>query len=400
MNVLITAAVTVGLALLKGSISVIGFLLRIITAVIRLLLCALPITGGCLLVVSAYFIICRLQGGELLPPGFFYRPNPAYFLKSLDILGKMMNDLTAAVPGAVTVILWIAAVILAIPVLSALLLAHAGIALLKALIFLVPADVIVLVLLSLLKGMTPFALLRERFLMLFPGIALRRDERSYHDWLRRHGDEFREDTYGRQERRYEYAAADDEPKERGRYREQTDAYGSPDVYGHPTGRGRADRRAIRQERRRRRIEAYYDDDAYGEYRDEDSYGRAYEDAYDTPYEDAYDDEYSDTYNDEYDDTYDEQAYEEPRSRRRADTYNVHDDEEPRGRQSSRRTADSRERDAAGSAFDFFAGCRDLASVEKKYRSLVKIYHPDNQDGDTAALQEINRQYAEAKRKMR
>lgn len=372
MNVLITAAVTVGLALLKGSISVIGFLLRIITAVIRMLLCVLPITGGCLLVVSAYFIICRLQGGEVLPVDFFYRPNPAYFLKSLDILGKMMNDLTAAVPGAVTVILWIAAVILAIPVLSGLLLVHAGIALLKVLIFLVLADVIVLVLLSLLKGLTPFALLRERFLMLFPAVALHRDERSYHDWLRRHGDEFREDTYGRQERRYEYAAADDEP---------------------------AERRAIRQERRRRRIEAYYDDDAYEEYRDEDSYGRAYEDAYDTPYEDAYDDEYSDTY-DEYDDTYDEQAYEEPRSRRRADTYNVHDDEEPRGRQSSRRTADSRERDAAGSAFDFFAGCRDLASVEKKYRSLVKIYHPDNQDGDTAALQEINRQYAEVKRKMR
>ncbi|MCR5094535.1 MAG: hypothetical protein K6B72_11245 [Lachnospiraceae bacterium] len=392
MNVLITAAVTVGLALLKGSIAVIGFLLKIITTVIRMLLCVLPITGGCLLVVSAYFIICRLQGGEVLPADFFYRPNPAYFLKSLDILGKMMNDLTAAVPGAVTVILWIAVVILAIPVLSGLLLVHAGIALLKVLIFLVPADVIVLVLLSLLKGLTPFALLRERFLMLFPAVALHRDERSYHDWLRRHGDEFREDTYGRQERGHEYAAVDDESEERGRYREQTDAYGSPDVYGHPTGRGRAERRAIRQERRRRRIEAYYDDDAYEEYRDEDSYGRAYEDAYDAPYEDAYDDE--------YDDTYDEQAYEEPRSRRRADTYNVHDDEEPRGRQSSRRTADSRERDAAGSAFDFFAGCRDLASVEKKYRSLVKIYHPDNQDGDTAALQEINRQYAEAKRKMR
>ena len=54
---------------------------------------------------------------------------------------------------------------------------------------------------------------------------------------------------------------------------------------------------------------------------------------------------------------------------------------------------------AGSSgsFDFFAGCNSRESVDKKYKSLVKLYHPDNMDGDTAALQEINVQYAKAKK---
>ncbi|MCR5404433.1 MAG: hypothetical protein K6E91_11545 [Butyrivibrio sp.] len=49
------------------------------------------------------------------------------------------------------------------------------------------------------------------------------------------------------------------------------------------------------------------------------------------------------------------------------------------------------------SFDFFAGCSSRESVDKKYKSLVKLYHPDNMDGDTAALQEINVQYAKAKK---
>ena len=54
--------------------------------------------------------------------------------------------------------------------------------------------------------------------------------------------------------------------------------------------------------------------------------------------------------------------------------------------------------AATTSFDFFAGCNSKDSVDRKYKSLVKLYHPDNMDGDTAALQEINVQYAEAKKK--
>ena len=50
------------------------------------------------------------------------------------------------------------------------------------------------------------------------------------------------------------------------------------------------------------------------------------------------------------------------------------------------------------SFNFFAGCNSRESVEKKYRSLAKLYHPDNMDGDTASLQEINAQYELAKKR--
>jgi curved DNA-binding protein CbpA len=51
-------------------------------------------------------------------------------------------------------------------------------------------------------------------------------------------------------------------------------------------------------------------------------------------------------------------------------------------------------------FNFFAGCNSLESIDKKYKQLVKLYHPDNPDGDTKALAEINIQYDKAKAKFR
>ena len=104
-----------------------------------------------------------------------------------------------------------------------------------------------------------------------------------------------------------------------------------------------------------RMNDYYNDDDYYE-------GEEYEDEV---YED---DNYAD---DDYEDEDFEDDYDDPGSRR-----------DP----------------AASSSFDFFAGCTNRESVDKKYKSLVKLYHPDNMDGDTAALQEINAQYAEAKKR--
>lgn len=51
-------------------------------------------------------------------------------------------------------------------------------------------------------------------------------------------------------------------------------------------------------------------------------------------------------------------------------------------------------DQAGEQTDFFAGCSDAASVKERYRSLMKIYHPDLQNGDTMFSQIINKQYEE------
>lgn len=41
---------------------------------------------------------------------------------------------------------------------------------------------------------------------------------------------------------------------------------------------------------------------------------------------------------------------------------------------------------------FFLGVANKQSVKKRYRDLIKIYHPDNMYGDTDAIQEINNEY--------
>ena len=44
---------------------------------------------------------------------------------------------------------------------------------------------------------------------------------------------------------------------------------------------------------------------------------------------------------------------------------------------------------------FFAGCKDVIEIKKLYRELALRWHPDRPGGDTATMQEINRQYKEA-----
>ena len=41
---------------------------------------------------------------------------------------------------------------------------------------------------------------------------------------------------------------------------------------------------------------------------------------------------------------------------------------------------------------FFKGVVDTESIKKRYKALLKIYHPDNLDGDNDTIQEINREY--------
>lgn len=46
-----------------------------------------------------------------------------------------------------------------------------------------------------------------------------------------------------------------------------------------------------------------------------------------------------------------------------------------------------------SNMDFlFKGVRDTASLKKRYRELLKIFHPDNFGGDNSAIQSINKEY--------
>ena len=46
---------------------------------------------------------------------------------------------------------------------------------------------------------------------------------------------------------------------------------------------------------------------------------------------------------------------------------------------------------------WFAGCQNLEEVKAKYKQLAKQYHPDL-GGDTATMQEINREFAFASAK--
>ncbi len=41
---------------------------------------------------------------------------------------------------------------------------------------------------------------------------------------------------------------------------------------------------------------------------------------------------------------------------------------------------------------FFSGVRNPLTLKKRYRDLIKIFHPDNLCGDTKLLQQINRTY--------
>ena len=54
--------------------------------------------------------------------------------------------------------------------------------------------------------------------------------------------------------------------------------------------------------------------------------------------------------------------------------------------------DIRKKPAAIHGTMFFAGVNSQSSLKKRYKDLLKIYHPDNKCGDTDAIQEINREY--------
>lgn len=41
---------------------------------------------------------------------------------------------------------------------------------------------------------------------------------------------------------------------------------------------------------------------------------------------------------------------------------------------------------------FFSGVSTEKALKKRYRDLIKIYHPDSEGGDNETIQEINREY--------
>ena len=41
---------------------------------------------------------------------------------------------------------------------------------------------------------------------------------------------------------------------------------------------------------------------------------------------------------------------------------------------------------------YFAGVNDKKSLKKRYHDLLKIYHPDNQNGDSTVSKQIQAEY--------
>lgn len=53
----------------------------------------------------------------------------------------------------------------------------------------------------------------------------------------------------------------------------------------------------------------------------------------------------------------------------------------------------------GSASLFFRGVKNMSTLRKRYKDLMKIYHPDNVAGDTGVIQKINEEYEKLKKCM-
>ena len=47
---------------------------------------------------------------------------------------------------------------------------------------------------------------------------------------------------------------------------------------------------------------------------------------------------------------------------------------------------------------FFAGVSTQAGLKKRYRELLKIFHPDNENGDESVVHMINQEYRNFKKK--
>lgn len=321
---------------------------------------------------------------------------------------------------AYMVIAWAITILIGIPIFLGLLFLSAAASGFHFIGIAIICDLVLYIARSIFGMTTPFRQFRRRYCFLFHTKPFYdpKYEDSYQDWLKRHHDEFENDTFGTDK------AYDDDYDPA----EDYNRVGKRDFEGRRVTR----KEAKKLERLRKRQQNY--DDYYEDYYDrlesqedeDDDYDSDYDQIdTDTPedeeYEDyrdykdyrdyrqscrrsnkysrkrSYDDYYSD--GDEYEED-DEEQYDQARY---GNKYRQVDDEEDEGdcyERSYRRSksSNSRSRSSGKSnfeTFDFFAGCRSRDGVVKKYHSLAKLYHPDNLEGDSSAITEINRQYKEA-----
>ncbi len=335
-SMILNAVISFVLYVLKAFFSMLTFVVKSLYKVFKLFFCAFPLTCiafVCLLLFNAFLVFRGIPQIEA------FTEYEEFLEKDVATSVKLFRDLRIwwvlniyPTRGTVVfVLLIILSVIMAIPVLLAVLCIGVFLSFGQILFYAACLDIVVYLLRAIFQKSFAAQFL-DRYYRLFPDAGKRHYEKNYEKWLRKHHKDFEEDeedyTPHQKSARDFYEDDEDDDDYDGEYDENNEYY-EEDEYG---------------------------DEDYDE--DNDDYDvDEYED--DEIYED--DEYYEDDYDDEEDDTIEDKA-------------------------------------SAATTFDFFAGCSSRESVDKKYKSLVKLYHPDNMDGDTAALQEINIQYTEAKKR--
>ncbi|WP_156036055.1 hypothetical protein [Butyrivibrio sp. AE3004] len=333
----------------------------------------LPISGA---VYSIFFFILTVEiiAGEsvfssIIPIELDALPVRALIL---DTLVGYLNLLSGYGGTLMYFILILILLILILPISITFIAIGTFVYAVKYLLVFIVADLALYLLGSLIPGKTPGKILKRRYKRLFPKSGRRLDEKSYSRWLDRHSEEFDDDSYGKTSRK--------SPLEEF-YEETENDYDNDNTYDN----------------------------------DDDFYESAYSD--DNFEDDDYDGyiEASDYYEDSFE-KYDRKRFPNIRNRKRShdlffkiseddldntDDTDEYDDLRIEDKRKSNREKKQQQSNKPNSvsSFNFFAGCTTLESATKKYKSLVKLYHPDNMDGDTTALQEINVQYNSIKKRL-
>lgn len=375
----VNAISSIVVSVLKAFFSMLSWFIKAYVRFLKLFFCILPVTS-----ISFFLLLCinvfllfggnfgllsigagpdpqiqaphslDIQGSDLNIPEEMVKEANSSFAKNNYVVTSFYNDIRTwwiesvySYKGApLYIFLLILTIIMIIPVGTILLSISVFMSFSKIIFFCIIADAIIYVLRAFIgKGFVTQAL--DRYYHLFPDAGKRHYEKNYEKWLknRSYADSEDEHDHRRSKRASFYEDEDDD------YEDEDYEYEDYD-------------------------EEAYDDEDY----DDEDYDEDYDEEYDDEYDkdEAYEDDDVD-YDDEPEDDYDDARY------RRSDRENDNRSSKPTNEGSS-------------GVFDFFAGCTTKESVDKKYKSLVKLYHPDNMDGDTAALQEINVQYDKAKRR--
>ncbi len=61
--------------------------------------------------------------------------------------------------------------------------------------------------------------------------------------------------------------------------------------------------------------------------------------------------------------------------------------------------ENRNAQCGGDEYSFFRGCDSMAQLNKRYKSLAKVYHPDTGNGDTETMAAINAEYERMKSRL-